>query len=213
MTRTFFITGTGTEVGKTYVAARLVSELTKFGSVVALKPYETGVDREAVDAKALAEASNSNEYHNGYLRAPEPLAPAAVKGGAPPMADILQRLEADRQGKDFAVVEGAGGILVPLGSGHVVADVITALEATAVLVTYDGLGTLSHTLTAWESARSRGIRIGAVVLNAGACETDPSQASNAHVLSDYGVGPIIKIARGHTDFTELVQTLKVESPS
>ncbi|MEM7608005.1 MAG: hypothetical protein AAF411_21845, partial [Myxococcota bacterium] len=79
--------------------------------------------------------------------------------------------------------------------------------------TYDGLGTLSHTLTAWESARSRGIRIGAVVLNAGACETDPSQASNAHVLSDYGVGPIIKIARGHTDFTELVQTLKVESPS
>lgn len=88
---------------------------------------------------------------------------------------------------DFAIVEGAGGVLVPLDREHTIADFATLLGLQTVLVARDALGVLSYTLTAVEALRNRGISPSAIVLNQldANLAADLSRGSNADVLADY----------------------------
>lgn len=185
----YFVTGTGTGVGKTWVTRGLARAAAHEGlRVVALKPYETGCAPHALDARALAHACGRPELADapGLYRVPPPLAPyAATLAGEtppPPVDTMAARLEALAEGADVVLVEGAGGLLVPLGSEHTMADLAVRLGMPLLIVARDGLGVLSHTLAVVEAARARELTIAAVVLVASEASEDPSPASNRAIL-------------------------------
>jgi len=194
------VTGTGTGVGKTWVTAALVRQLRSRGrNVSAVKPIETGCEPIAQDALALARACGAPElaHHEGFHRGSAPLAPwAANLAGEPrvgPTSRLADAVRAATDAADDAIAEGAGGPLVPIDATRDVADLMAELAWPVLLVGLDGLGTLSHTLTAHESLVARGLSVLAVVLTRQAEEL--SQATNRTILEQrlpcpvWSVGP------------------------
>ena len=191
-----FVTGTGTGVGKTWFGCALAAYLASFEGppelrdVRALKPIETGCDPEPEDARALAEACGQPELvrQPGFVRMRRPLAPyAATLEGEPPVdvdAVVGATLRA-MAGADFALVEGAGGPLVPIDAEHTMRDLADTLGLPTVLVAPDGLGVLSHTLTACET-----IAPSAVVLSQFGPE-EQSWATNRAILAERLECPVI----------------------
>lgn len=189
-----FVTATGTGVGKTWLATALATACVERGRrVVAVKPIETGVDPEPRDALSLAHAcgDRSLAHAEGFYRAKEPLAPYAIqKRGGPAIGSLRtlgKRVRELGAGADYLIVEGVGGVLVPLDRQHTIADLITQLDLPTVLVARNALGVLSYTLTAVEALRKRKVSVRAIVLNhveRGRSE-DLSRASNADVLTDH----------------------------
>lgn len=167
-----FITGTGTDVGKTWLTAQLAARLRQRGRRVgAAKPIETGCTPTPRDARALAIAAGSPELEGapGFYRGRLPLAPwaATLEGDVltPTLPDLVRSIHAVLHPYEDWLVEGAGGLLVPFDRDHDLADLAVALAMPLLLVTHATLGTISHTLTAMESARSRGLAIAAIVIN------------------------------------------------
>jgi dethiobiotin synthetase len=189
-----FVTATGTGVGKTWLATALTAACAERGKhVVAIKPIETGADPEPLDALALARACGDESLASapGLYRAREPLAPYAVakRGGAEvgPLRALVKRIRQLGSGADYLIVEGAGGVLVPIDRHHTMADLAAQLDLPTVVVARNALGVLSYTLTAVEALRRRNVSVRAVVLNhvERSRAEDPSRASNAEVLADY----------------------------
>lgn len=193
----YFITGTDTGVGKTEVAAALLSLLADAGLAPgALKPYESGcadVERPA-DALALRNAARSDDPLStmSLHRFRAPLAPgvAAERLGLKP--SWTQTLKAFRafQGRAL-VVEGAGGLLVPLDSKHQVIDFISATRLPVVLVARAGLGTLNHTGLSLLALRERRLRVRAVVLVQAQPGRDTSTRENARWLERRDGVPVL----------------------
>lgn len=178
-----FVTGTGTDAGKTAVTRGLARAMRRRGrSVVAIKPFETGCDPEARDADALASAAGG-VVPGPWYRARRPVAPwaATLAGEAPPEWDVIVEALAARASEvDVALVEGAGGVLVPVDAEHDVIDLATALGARVLLVAPDSLGVISAVATAMESLARRGL--GAEVVLRSVAQPDPSAASNRAIL-------------------------------
>lgn len=189
-----FITATGTGVGKTWLAAALASACVQRGKrVAAIKPIETGVDPDPVDAIALAQACGDETlaHAHGLYRAAPPLAPYAIeKRGGPSIGSLRalsKRVRELGHGADYTIVEGAGGVLVPLDRERTIADFAALLDLQTVVVARNELGVLSYTLTAVEALRKRKISVRAIVLNHvdRSLSRDVSRTSNADVLADY----------------------------
>jgi len=192
-----FITGTDTDVGKTYVAAMIVRALCAAGHRVGVyKPAASACrDREgrliSDDALALWNAAG----RPGELecvcpqRFLAPLAPhlAARAEGKRLDADLLRSgLEYWRSRSDVLVVEGAGGLLSPLGETEYVADLACDLQFPLIVVSRNVLGTINHTLqTLFVAAHFRtGLDVAGIVLNQpGPPGNDPSMATNRQELS------------------------------
>ncbi len=214
MTRGLFITATGTACGKTWLSRGLARALVQQGrSVAALKPLETGVVGEPADAVALARAAGRPELAmaSGLVRLPQPLSPYAAGLAAshpiPSPVDLAARLHELVRGCDAAVVEGAGGLLVPLSREHTMADLAIATGWPVVLVGRDALGTLSHVLTALECAERRSLHLRAVVLVRGPWSLgDPSVASNAAILAERISVPVRVFAASADDDDLLAQS-------
>lgn len=193
-----FVTGTGTGVGKTVVTVALTELLVSIGlSVAAIKPLETGCEPDALDAIALAAACKRPELSTqpGFYRARAPLSPyAATLGGEPP-PKLESIVEACRTvaatGSNPLIVEGAGGLLVPLSATHSMADLALALGSKLVLVAPDRLGVLSDVLATVECAAHRNLPIGAIVLNRGTAPHDVSRAHNAEILRQRCSAPVV----------------------
>lgn len=195
-----FVTATGTGVGKTTVSRALVRALRRRGLRVAgLKPIETGCVPCPADAVVLAEASDNADLAMApaWYRAELPLAPYAVElstGQAPPnlaaIADQTHRIARD---VDLVVVEGAGGLLVPLDRSNSIADLALALRLPLLLVADDQLGVLSHVLSAVEVAERRGLPIRAIVLNRAHAQVDElSRSTNARILRERVSVPVVE---------------------
>jgi dethiobiotin synthetase len=209
MTRTLFITATGTGVGKTWVTRGLAAALRARGrAVVAVKPYETGCDPDPRDALAIARAAGEPDpariaLHPGLYRARSPLAPyAATLGGEPPPAPLDALAARTRElggGADVLLVEGAGGLLVPVDETHDLADFARALDAPLLLVAKDGLGVLSHVLTASAAARERGLAVAAIALTAHDTAGAPSRAHNARILTERTRIPVVRLRPSRDD--------------
>jgi len=189
-----FITATGTGVGKTWLTTALTSACVQRGKrVAAIKPIETGVDPDPIDALALARACGEVSLATaaGLYRAKEPLAPYAIeKRGGPRVGSLdalAKRIRELADGADCTIVEGAGGVLVPIDREHTIADLVALLDLQTVVVARNALGVLSYTLTALEALRTRNISVRAIVLNHVDHDhkEDLSRASNADVLADY----------------------------
>ncbi|MCS6800018.1 MAG: dethiobiotin synthase [Myxococcota bacterium] len=185
--RGWIVTATGTGVGKTWLARGLARALVRRGlRVAAVKPVETGCEPVAADAEALARACRRPELASapGFVRYRAPLAPlAAVMEGepVPPPLEALAAAVRAAVGDSVGLVEGAGGVLVPLDEAHDFADLFSRLQMPVLLVAPDRLGVISETRCALEAARSRGLRIDAIVLSR-FVPTDRSRATNATIL-------------------------------
>ena len=198
--RGVFISGTGTGIGKTFVTRALAAGLCSKGErVAALKPVETGyTDPARSDAQALAQACARPELadYAGCFRARLPLSPyAATLEGEPacPTPALLQRgIEAAVAPDDVVLVEGAGGLLVPLDARYTTLDLAQTLGLPLLLVAPNRLGVLSDTLALFDCAERRGLRVLAVVLVAPApAAEDASARSNRRILLDRLPVPVI----------------------
>ena len=169
-----FLTGTDTGVGKTLVSAALAYLLAQQGVRVGVaKPFESGVSDPAdlgEDGCLLRWASDSREDADRITpyRLREPLAPALAarrEGVEIDWPYVIETIRAGRQRCEFQIVEGAGGLLVPLAGTRLVADLARESGWPLIIVARAGLGTINHTLLTLESARSRGLTVAGWVIN------------------------------------------------
>jgi dethiobiotin synthetase len=183
------VTGTDTGVGKTLVAAALLVALRERGlKAVGFKPAETGlVPGEAADSDILLEAGGIDEpLAAPLLRLAEPLAPAVAAeraGEAFDPAVAEARVSALRDMGYSLVVEGAGGVTVPLAWNYTALDLAARTGLHAVVVGRAGLGALNHCVLTVEALRGRGVPIHAVVLNGADDPLDLAQLTNPAALA------------------------------
>jgi dethiobiotin synthetase len=201
--RGIFVAGTDTGVGKTFVASAMCRAIRRLGvSVVGLKPFETGCAPVAQDAAALEEAARSGLPLD--LRCPFryrlPLAPAVASERLGeknrPRLQAVAALLRIAAGNRFAVVEGAGGLFVPIAGKQTILDLAAELRLPVVLVARNGLGTLNHTCLSVAALRQRKLPIAAVILSRGHLPPDPSQRDNARWIRKLtGVTTLIELPR------------------
>lgn len=176
-----FVTASGTDIGKTFVAEALLGQWRSAGRTVAvLKPVLSGYDPdEALESdtgRLLTAAGVDITPESIDLVSPwryaAPLSPdmaAAREGRSVPVEDVIAYCaaaiaEADAAGMSL-LIEGIGGVLVPLDDTRTVADLIAVLDIPAILVGGSYLGSLSHTLTAYEALRSRNIAVDCIIVS------------------------------------------------
>jgi len=187
-----WVLGTGTGVGKTFVSTRLARAWAELGPVSYRKPFQTGVDRAdhpEADASAVAGPGITAESHI-LLRAPlSPLAAARREARVLDLEATARWCRRPAEGR--VLLEGVGGLMVPLAPNTHFLAWATGLNIPCVLVALGGLGTLNHTLLSAEALMLRGWRIEAVLLNPGADGADPEAAAeNAGVLREFLPVPV-----------------------
>ena len=190
-----FVTGTGTEVGKTVVAAVIARTMAATGARVrAFKPAVSGLDELAgieADHELLRRAASSPQAdaeiapyrygppvspHLGAELAREPIDPQRLRDVA----------AAARDDADFLVAEGVGGFLVPLTPTYLVRDLATELGLPVAIAASPALGTINHTLLTLEAVRSAGLRAALVVLTPWPDDPGAVERSNASTIARLG---------------------------
>ncbi len=192
MGKGLFITGTDTGVGKTLVACGLASALRELGyKIGVMKPAETGcqnIEGELFpqDAFYLKEASGSEEplHRICPYRLSSPLAPsvAAEEAGIEIHFSLLNRLYKEMsRSNDLTLVEGAGGLSVPLHSRSTYTDLVRRLDLPVIVVVANRLGAINHTLLTLEHASRNGIEVVGYIVNN--LESHPSPAAKTNTRS------------------------------
>jgi dethiobiotin synthetase len=181
-----FVTGTDTGVGKTLAAAALCRVERGVGrTVLYAKPVQTGLQAgEPGDAAFVAAAAGVPVVE--CLRFPDPLAPAVAAARVGAVIDVdalLADLAKAGDGFDRIVVEGAGGLLVPLWGDGTMADLADRLGAGLVVVTRATLGTLNHTALTLEAARARGLPVDGLVVSGWPADPGVTEETNLERLS------------------------------
>lgn len=198
--KAFFVTGTDTGVGKTTVSVAILAAAARRGLATgAMKPAESGCARGAdgalvpADAEALRAVCTVGQSLDDICpyRLAEPVAPAVAAARAGISIDLAEiarcyrRLQA--RAPDLALVEGAGGLLVPYAESLCAADIARALELPILIVARPDLGTINHTLLTVEAARARGLTVAGVVFSRARAGTDLIlEASNAEEIERLG---------------------------
>jgi dethiobiotin synthetase len=188
----FFITGTDTGVGKTLVSAGLSLYLRQQGiDVGVMKPAETGVSDCAAagpDAELLRWAADSRDELDDIspYRFKAPLAPAVAASREQVRinySELAKRAAGLIKRHQFTLVEGAGGLMVPLAGGLLMADLARALGLPLLLVVRPGLGTINHTLLTQVSARAMEIPVAGYLINRMPAEQGLAEETAAHSLA------------------------------
>jgi dethiobiotin synthetase len=201
--RGVFVTGTDTEVGKTVLAAAITAAAVAKGMQVAVfKPVVTGLDEPVADwprdHELLASVANAGQSPDDV--APHRFGPAV----SPHLADakgevsadaLVAKAHAQAERADALVVEGVGGLLVPLAKEYLVRDFAGELSLPVVIAARPGLGTISHSLLTIEAARAVALRIQAVVLTPWPDEPSAMERSNMETIERFGEVPVIGLPR------------------
>jgi dethiobiotin synthetase len=193
-----FITGTGTDVGKTFVAASLIRHLRQMGRTVdAVKPVVSGFDPAtpaSSDPGILLQALGLSVTEPEIDR----IAPWRYRASVSP--DLAAKREGQTidvdgvitfcrtaidQRRDILLIEGVGGIMVPLDDERTVLDLMMALQLPLILVAGSYLGTISHTLTALDALFRRNLKVLAIIV---------SETPNSQVPLDDTVAAIARFA-------------------
>jgi dethiobiotin synthetase len=197
-----FVTGTGTEVGKTVVAAALARTLAAEGRRVAVfKPAVTGLDEGLEPDHALLRRASGSEQSDEEI-APYRYGPPA----SPHLAAKLAGEEIDPQrlrdvaaaaarGSEALVCEGVGGLLVPLSPTYLVRDLAADLGFPLVVVAPPGLGTINHTLLTLAAARAAGLEVRAVALNPWPEDPTEIERDNRETIGRLGAVPVLTLPR------------------
>jgi dethiobiotin synthetase len=198
MTARLFVTGTGTGVGKTVMTRAVAAAWCRRSlRVTALKPVETGVPftdglPAPADALALARAAGSAADVRELCRValPDPVSPhlAAARAGVRIDLDDLETFVLERvAGADAVVVEGAGGLLVPLSDDALQVDFAARLGWPLLVVVPNVLGAINHALLTIEAASRRGIPVAGVVLS----RTPKTELDNAAAIARHSGVPVL----------------------
>lgn len=200
--RGVFVTGTGTEVGKTVVAAMIARTHVRAGERVAVfKPAVSGLDGGGEGDHALlrraAGSSQSDDEIAPYRYGP-PVSPhlgAELAGETIDRGRLLAAARAAGENADFLACEGVGGLLVPLTLGYLVRDLARDLSLPVVIAATPGLGTINHALMTVECARAVGLEVAAVVLTPWPPEPGVVEASNREAIERVAQVPVEVLPR------------------
>lgn len=207
MARGCFVSGTDTGVGKTLVANVLVGALRARGIDVGVqKPIETGVGPDGPhDALVLRDAAGSDDPMDDVCpqRFALPAAPtvaAAAENRSVDLGEIGDAFARIAARHDFVVVEGAGGLLVPVADGCTMADLAKQLALPLLIVARAALGTINHTALTLEAAEARGLEVmGVVISHADGPLSAPDRANLTALRTALGeklIGEIQPLAPG-----------------
>jgi dethiobiotin synthetase len=198
--RGIFVTGTGTQVGKSVVAAAMCAALAGRGErVAAFKPAVTGLDEpagewppdhELLAGVASAGQSPADVAPRRYGPALSPHFAAELAGETIEPAQLVEAARTAGERSDALVCEGVGGLLVPITPGYLVRDLAVELALPVVVAAGTGLGTINHTLLTVEAARAAGLSVAAVVMTPWPAEPAPVQASNRATVELLGRVPV-----------------------
>lgn len=211
-----FITGTDTEIGKTVVAGGLAAVLKAAGvNVGVMKPIASGgiehkgriVSEDAIFLKSAAQVDDALDLINPIcLR--HPLAPsvaAEIEGTSMDLRQIDDAFAQLCQRHEFMVVEGVGGIAVPIRDDVLVADMAKRFQLPLLIVARPNLGTINHTVLTVEFAKSYNLKICGIVLNASqegskglAEDTNPRELTRLTHLPILGIVPFDERLQGNT---------------
>jgi dethiobiotin synthetase len=207
-----FVSGTGTDVGKTWVAAALVRELLRQGcSVDVLKPVVSGFDPDhprdsdpAVLIRALGRTADAAEIARvSPFQFRAPLAPpqaAAREGQALPLEPLVELCRSRIAGRrtDWLLIEGAGGVMSPIAEDATGLDLMGALNLPGLLVAGSYLGAISHALTAIESLRARKLAPLFVAVSARGGDDPPVVETRDAIERFSGVATLV-VGPGHPE--------------
>lgn len=204
-----FVTGTDTGIGKTVGSAVLMFALRSFLPVCYWKPVQTGIeeDDDTQTVIDLAGLSQSEVLSSG-IRLRGPFSPhlSARMAGVKISLDEVLAIREDADQSKFHIVEGAGGVLVPLNETELILDLIRELTMPAIVVAKSGLGTINHTCLTVEALRREGIEVAGVIMNG------LPNPENRAAIEHYGqVGVIAEIPESTditAEFTTIAEELK-----
>lgn len=204
-----FVTGTDTGVGKTFFTVNLVKVLRESGkNVLGFKPVETGCVSICEDAEKISKVCGREILPLYSFKTPV----------APSVAEILENKKIDinllkkkvkeyERETDLLVVEGAGGIMVPISGRYTFLDFVKEIADEVAIVALNKLGVINHTLLTVEICRYNGLNIKGVFLNnygRESCEQDVSRVSNFDTLKELLDVPVFEF-RTAEDFKPFVE--------
>jgi len=182
-----FITGTGTGVGKTVVSAAIMQRFRSTAALRYWKPVQTGIetDDDTAVVRYLGGCVEREILSNG-IRLPGPVSPhlaAQLSRVHIRIPDLVQLL--DEPPAINWIVEGAGGVLVPLNESELMIDLMRYLHLPVLVVSRAEVGTINHTLLTLEALRARALRIAGVVM------VGVRNSSNREAIEHYGNIPVL----------------------
>lgn len=186
MARTVFVTGTDTGVGKTVFAASLVYVLrSRKIDALGIKPFCSGSRDDIVALQSVQPgALTAEEVNPFYFHTPvAPLVVLRETGRDIPLKEVLAKIRRVQDRCDVLVVEGSGGLMVPLGEEYTNADLIQALECEVVVASQNKLGTINHTLLTVDAVkRLKPRKLSVVLMDRGG--RDAAARTNYPILHD-----------------------------
>ncbi|XJZ28685.1 dethiobiotin synthase [Bacillota bacterium Lsc_1132] len=228
----FFVTGTDTDVGKTIISSGLAAVLKEQKiDVGVFKPLLSGISREDPESdtsilKQMSQTSLSYEDITPF-EYKEPLAPYVAgkrEGRIIGIEDVLRHWEMINRKHEFFIVEGAGGISVPLGEHFLVSDLMKAIQLPIVIVARPNLGTINHTFLTVQYAKSLGLTVAGIVINGRSDNPGLAEKTNPEIIEEIcgvpvlGITPklkeiteenIIKMVKEHINVTLLFNEMKL----
>jgi dethiobiotin synthetase len=199
--RGVFVTGTGTGVGKTILSAALVAAIAAEGEPVsAYKPVVTGLGEPAQawpqDHELLAKMAGMTPQEVAPLRYAPAVSPHLAAAMAGERIDQTRLIEHAHTlaGRGTLIVEGVGGLLVPLNEDFTVRDLAVELALPLLIAAHPGLGTINHTLLTLQAARAAGLEVRAVVLTPWPQQPSAMERSNRETIAHLGEIEIVGLA-------------------
>ncbi len=217
MKKQIFITGTDTGVGKTTVSEALAFLLKEKGFKVGyFKPVETGCEKRCEDAYTLSKITEQDLDEIICYSFKEPLAPLVaerLENKKIKIEEIVERFHKLKEKYDYLIVEGAGGILVPITEEknkiYTYLDLLKILNIPSLIISRAGLGTINHTALTIEVIKNKGIEIKGIIMNGFSKNLDIAQKTNPHVIEEMTNVPVIaKILKSENPFEESIKSLK-----
>ena len=205
MAKSYFITGTGTGVGKTIVTAGIAGYfLSRDKNVSIMKPVQTGTGETSSDldtARAIVPKITplpkrmASPY--SFSLPASPLLAAKCKNRKIDTNKILNAFKeaSSRPNIDVLLVEGAGGLLVPMTDKFMMIDLISEMDIPVILVATAGLGTVNHTLLSIEAMKNRNLTIAGIVINKMPRKPGIVEKDNIRIIEQMGNVPVIAVVR------------------
>ncbi|RMA97192.1 dethiobiotin synthase [Hydrogenothermus marinus] len=212
-----FITGTDTGVGKTYISYLLTKALLESGKKVAyFKPVETGCISECEDAKKLSSITGQSIDEVVLYKFKNPVAPLVAEreeGLNISIDKIMDHFEYLKNKYNFVVVEGAGGIYVPItkvkGKIYTYLDLVKDLKIPVIIVARANLGTINHTVLTINALKNIKADIKAVILNKASKNPNLAEKTNPDIIKEMtNIENIIKVYENQKDFKLLPNLLE-----
>ena len=189
-----FVTGTDTGVGKTFLCALLVKLFNETGiKATYFKPVATGCDpadmlpEDVAFVSEVAQVDLSDPIHCPvrYQKPLAPLAAARLEDRPLSLELIIDRYSTLAKSNEFVVVEGVGGVMVPLAPGYLVADLIQELSLPSLVVVRPTLGTINHSLLTIQGLQKRGISVLGFITNGHKQDNDEAAQTSPALIEEF----------------------------